>query len=128
MKFLRNTVVAAFAAAALGACAPAAEQAKLGVPESQTTLIVKNNNWQEVVIYMLRGSARARLGSVVGMGTARFRISDTMVSRAGDVRIMADPIGSTRAYTSPVIDVVPGSEVELLVQNNIATSNYSVYR
>jgi hypothetical protein len=128
MKFLRNTLVAAVAAAALGACAPAAEHAKLGNPESQTTLIVKNNNWQEVVIYMVRGATRARLGSVAGMGTGRFRLSDTMVSSAGDVRIMADPVGSTRSYTSPVIDVLPGAEVELQVQSNILASNFAVYR
>jgi hypothetical protein len=127
MKVLRNAFMAAVAAAALGACAPAAEHARLGNPESQTTLIVKNNNWQEVVIYMVRGATRARLGSVAGMGSARFRLSDTMVSNAGDVRIMADPIGSTRSYTSPVIDVLPGAEVELQVQSNIVASNFAVY-
>jgi hypothetical protein len=68
------------------------------------------------------------LGSVAGMGSARFRLSDTMVSSAGDVRIMADPIGSPRTYTSPVIDVVPGAEVQLQVQSNIIASNFAVYR
>ena len=128
MKFVRNTLAVAVVATALGACAPAAEQARMGPAESQTTLVVKNNNWQEVVIYMLRGTTRARLGSVIGMGSARFRIADTMISGTGDVRIMADPIGSERTYTSPAIDVVPGAQVELQVQNLINISTFAVYR
>ena len=128
MKFLRNALVAAVAAAALGACAPATEQSGPGAWESQTTLVVKNNNWQEVVIYMMRGASRARLGSVPSMGSARFRIAETMVNGIGDVRIMADPIGSDRTYTSPAINVVPGSEVELQVQSHISISSFAVYR
>lgn len=128
MKFLRRTLVVAVAASAMGACAPASEQARMGPAEAQTTLLVKNNNWQEVVIYMLRGTTRARLGSVSGMGSARFRIADTMISGTGDVRIMADPIGSQRTYTSPAIDVVPGAQVELQVQSTINISSFAVYR
>jgi hypothetical protein len=128
MRFLRNTIAVAITAAALGACAPATEQAQLGALESRTTLLVKNNNWQEVVIYMMRGSMRTRLGSVNSMGQARFRISDTMLTGTGDVRIVADPIGSERTYTSPAINVVPGSEVELQVQNVLSISSFAVYQ
>lgn len=128
MSNLRNTIAAAFAVAALAACAPVMDQAQTGPRESQTTLVVKNNNWQEVVIYMVRGPSRARLGSVAGMGTARFHLTDSMIANAGDVRILADPVGSARTYTSPVIDVLPGSQVELQVQSNINSSSFAVYR
>lgn len=126
MSILRNTLVAAIAALALGACAPVTEQAASHARESQATLLVKNNNWQEVVIYMLRGSSRARLGSVPSMGSARFRLEETMINGTGDVRIMADPVGSARSYTSPAINVIPGSEVELQVQNHISISSFAV--
>ena len=128
MRFLRNAVATAVAAVALGACAPATEQGMLGSPEIQTTLVVKNNNWQEVVIYMMRGAMRTRLGSVNSMGSARFKITDTMVNGTGDVRIMADPIGSPGSYTSPAINVVPGAQVELQVQNHISISSFAVYQ
>lgn len=127
MNTMRNTLAAACAALALGACAPVTEQASLSSRESQATLLVKNNNWQEVVIYMLRGSSRARLGSVPSMGSARFRLAEMMINGTGDVRIMADPIGSPQTYTSPAINVVPGSEVELQVQNHISISSFAVF-
>ena len=128
MRVLRNVLVAAATAAALGACAPAAEQARLGSPESKTTLLVSNNNWSDMVIYLVRGSVRSRLGSVSSMGTARFAITDAMSGGGyGEIRVLADPIGSDRTWTSPVINVVPGSQVELTGQNNLAISYFSVY-
>ncbi len=128
MKFIRSALVAVATAAALGACAPATEQAARGALESQTTLVVENSNWSDMVIYLVRGASRARLGSVTSMGTAKFRITDGMAGGSfGELRIMADPIGSDRTYTSPVINIVPGSQVELRLQNNIQISSFSVY-
>ena len=128
MKAIRSALVAVATAAALGACAPATEQAQLGAPESHTTLLVENNNWSDMVIYLVRGATRARLGSVTGMGTAKFRITDAMAGGGyGEVRIIADPIGSQRTYTSPVINIVPGSQVELTLQNNIQISSFAVF-
>lgn len=127
MKALRTFMVAAATAATLGACAPAAEQAELGTPETRTTLVVENNNWQEMVIYLVRGSLRSRIGSVPSLSTGKFTIPVSLTGGFGDLRVMADPIGSTRTYTSPVINIVPGSQVELTLQNNLAVSYFSVY-
>ena len=123
---VRNILVAA-TIAVVGACAPAAEQAELGSPERETTLIVKNNNWHDMVIYVVTGSQRARLGSVGSMSTTRFRIRDSLGGGFGQLRLVADPIGSNRSYALPIINVVPGSEVQVRLENNIATSSYSVF-
>jgi hypothetical protein len=121
-------LVAAATAATLGACAPLSEQAELNTPETRTTLVVQNNNWSEMVIYVVRGSTSARLGSVAGLATAKFPIPDVLSGGPyGEVRIMADPIGSNRVYTSEVIHIVPGTQVELSLANNLAMSYYSVF-
>jgi hypothetical protein len=126
MKCVRNILIAA-TAAMLGACAPAAEQAELGSPERGTTLIVQNNNWLDMVIYVVQGSQRARLGSVNSMTTSRFRITDSLAGGFGQLRLVADPIGSNRSFALPMINVVPGSEVQVRLENNIAASSYSVF-
>jgi hypothetical protein len=126
MKGVRKYLVAA-TVAMLGACAPAAEQAELGSPERETTLIVQNNNWHDMVIYVVTGSQRARIGSVNSMSTTRFRITDSLAGGFGQLRLLADPIGSNRAYALPIINVVPGSEVQVRIENNIAASSYSVF-
>ena len=127
MKAMSNLLVAAAAAATLGACAPATRQAELDSAERRTTLVIENNNWADMVIYVLRGAQRSRIGSVNSMSTARFKLPESVAGTYGDLRIIADPIGSNRTFTSPVISVVPGSQIEVSVQNNITTSTFAVY-
>jgi hypothetical protein len=128
MKIMRNMLVTITSAAALAACAPATEHAGLGAPESRTTLVVDNDNIAEVVIYALRGNLRSRIGSVRGLSTGRFTVHDVMLGGQGDLRLLADPVGSTKTYTSPVIHVVPGAEVELQVRQNLKISTFSVFQ
>ena len=128
MRGLRMFLVAAATAGTLGACAPLSEQAEFNTPETRTTLVVQNQNWSEMVIYLVRGTTRARLGSVLGMNSAKFQIPDVLSGGPyGELRVMADPIGSNRVYTSEVIHIVPGTQVELNLANNLAMSHYSVF-
>ena len=128
MIALRTHLVAAVTAATLAACAPLAEQAALNTPETRTTLVVENSNSSAMVIYLLRGSTRARLGSVPSMTTSKFPITDILAGGPyGEVRIVADPVGSSRAYTSEIINLVPGAEVQLNLADNLRLSHYSVF-
>lgn len=128
MRFLRTCLVAAATAATLGACAPLAEQAHLNTPETRPTLVVQNNNWSEMVIYVMRGTTRARLGHVSSMSSATFPIPEVLAGGPyGEVRIIADPVGSGGRYTSSVIQIVPGAQVEITLANNLAMSHYSVF-
>lgn len=127
MNAIHTAWIALATGATLGGCAPATEQAELGAPEGQTTLVVENNNWSDMVIYVTRGASRTRIGSVTSMRTATFRITDSMAGGGyGEVRIIADPVGTDRTYTSPVINIVPGSQVQLRLQNNVQVSSFSV--
>ena len=127
MHGFRYLVMTGAAAATLSACAPAMDQAAFGSANNQTMLIVENNNWSDMVIYVLRGAHRSRVGSVASMTTVRFKLPGSAAGLYGEMRIVADPIGSDRAFTSQVINVVPGANVEVRVENNIAVSSLSVY-
>ena len=124
---ISNLLVAAAAAATLGACAPATQHARMASAERRTTLVIENHNWADMVIYVLRGTQRSRVGSVNSMSTARFKLPESVAGTYGELRIQADPIGSRRTYTSPVINVVPGTQVELRLENNISISSFAVY-
>jgi hypothetical protein len=127
MRNLRNALVAAAAVATLGACAPATEQAALNSRERETTLVVENNNWQDMVIYVLIGSQRSRVGSVGSMSTVRFKLNSGLTGNQGQLRLLADPIGSNRTFTLPLINVVPGAQVQVRLENNIGTSTFGVF-
>lgn len=128
MQAIRNILVAAITAAALGACAPATEQAANGIPtRNNTQLLVKNNNWLDVAVYLVRGGSRTRVGTVTSMAQAQFRIPDSYVLGVSDITVQADPIGSNRTFTSAPIQVYPGARVELTVENAVQLSNFAVY-
>lgn len=128
MQKARAFTIAAAAAALLGACAPATEQARNPMlTGGKTTLVVENANWSEVTVYLLNGGSRIRMGSVPSMRQARFNIPDAYVLGVSDVTLQADPVGSGRTWVSPPIQVFPGARVALKVENTIRLSNFAVY-
>lgn len=128
MNRLRGFLTVISAAVALSACAPATEQAGTGgLARSRTMLVVENNNWLDVAVYVARGGLRTRLGAVSSMSKGEFAIPDAYVLGVADITVLADPVGASNAYTSPPIQVYPGARVELRVANNVRLSDYSVY-
>jgi hypothetical protein len=128
MKRLRALVAVAAMTLTAGACAPAAERvAHAGPTNSETKLMVENNNWLDVAVYLVRGSARTRIGSVTSMGRAEFRIPNAYVMGVSNVTVEANPIGASESYVSPPIEVFPGARVALTVGNSVRLSNYAVY-
>jgi hypothetical protein len=83
------------------------------MPNAPATLRVENRAFADMVVYLVSSSgARQRLGTVTGNSTARFRLPATATS-FGNVRFLADPIGSNRTPVSEEIAVRPGDEVVL---------------
>src|SRR3954467_1625158 len=120
MQVLRRILVVAAAAAALGACAPATEQATSSFPANRKTqLVIQNKNWMDVAVYLVRDGSRTRLGTVMSMASSEFKIPDAYVLGVSEINVQADPIGSNRTFTSGPIQVYPGARVELTVENAI---------
>lgn len=92
-----------------------------------TLLEVENDNWQDVNVYMVRGVSRFRLGTVTGNTSATFEVPATMLAAGGELRLMADPIGSRRPYVTEPIPFARGNTVIWRLGTNLAMSNYAVY-
>jgi hypothetical protein len=78
------------------------------------TLVVQNQNFNDVDVYAVAGGLATRIGTVTGNSTARFGLSEALYT-APDFRIVATPIGGNgRASTGPLI-VSPGQTIEFTV-------------
>lgn len=134
MRALHTAAVAALVLSLAGAgCAPAASSGYSPAgpyPESAPapTVRVTNHNWATMNVYAMRGSSRYRLGMVTSMSTAVFRIPTTVMGGQGRVELLADPIGSTRTFTAPVVYVHAGDQVQFDIQNHLPISSVSVFR
>jgi hypothetical protein len=86
---------------------------------------VTNHNSLDVDIFVLAGSARIRLGTVVTSRSQEFNLPPQALG-AGPVRISADPIGARAAYTSGPLTIADGDRIQLTVNPELAQSTISV--
>jgi hypothetical protein len=128
MSNARYLLVTALFAVSLNACASGSGQAVMDSPaRSSTRLVVQNNNFLDVAVYLMTGGSRMRLGTVRSNSTEQFRIPEAMAMGTSTLVVQADPIGSSIVYTSDPIPVYPGARVQLSVGSNVRLSTYSVF-
>lgn len=127
----RNAVLGAVLAVVVSAtgCGSAGKHtASNEFQAEKTVLVVENNNWMDMNVYILRdGGMKSRLGSVPSLGRSKFTLSPAMLGSSGRLRIFADPVGSSVGYTSDPIVVTNGQEVRFKVENNLRMSSFAVY-
>ena len=113
----------------IGACAtgqkttsePASGAVDLNTGErgrsDKTTVLVDNQNLNEMTIYAYQGTQRMRLGRARATSTTELRIPSSIVSGIVQMRFYAEPMvtGGQRAYISEMIPVQPGDQVDFLI-------------
>ena len=133
MSALKTLAAAVAATLVIGACAPGSTggggnvSAAPRAHRAPATVKVENFNWQDVVVYVVQSGQRVRLGMVTSMSTGKFRLPERFLGSTSDIRLYADPIGSTSGYTTEAIRVVSGQEVSLSVQNSLALSSVAIW-
>ena len=88
-----------------------------GRTSDNTTVVVDNQNLNEMTIYAYQGTQRMRLGRVRATGVTELRIPKSIVSGPVQMRFYAEPLvtGGQRSYLSEVIPVQPGDQVDFLI-------------
>jgi hypothetical protein len=89
------------------------------------TARITNNAWLDVNVYASRSGSRQRLGTVTGQNTEVFELPRSFVEARG-VSIVIDAIGSPQTYQTDVIPAGPGQQIDVVVQQRLAMSHYSV--
>lgn len=132
MDIHRNIWKPALAALALAIAAPMPGAAQEPEPEKEVrevappTITVANYNWLDVHVYLARASGgRTSLGLVTSQQTRSFDLPRGFTAGATDLQIIADPIGSGRAYVSPTFFPDPGTDFHLEIQASLGLSSAS---
>lgn len=84
--------------------------------DTETVLVVKNDNYLDHNVYLLNGLDRVRMGTARGLATTRFTIPRQYVFGVSVLQFLADPIGSNVTPVSERINVAPGDEVHLVIR------------
>jgi hypothetical protein len=83
----------------------------------KTTVLVDNQNLNEMTIYAYQGTQRMRLGRARATGLTELQIPSSMVSGVVQMRFYAEPMvtGGQRSYVSEMIPVQPGDQIDFLI-------------
>ncbi len=95
--------------------------------DAEVALEVESHNWSDIAIYLVRGTANERLGTVGALRTETFVLPYGRLGEGGDVRLMAYPIGGPRAYTSEELRVQPGQMIRWTLESDLTRSFLAVY-
>jgi len=125
VRAIFSALLVALTASACGSAGNAAPAD--GPTRATTTIEVRNNNWMDMVVYVVRSGMRVRLGMVNSMNETRFRVPPNMLAAGSSVRLEAHPIGSNQSYVAPPVHVAPGQRIDFTIQNHLAISSISVH-
>ena len=126
MRNIRHHWAVLSAATLLAACASGASRISSRAELQPISLTVTNQNWLDVNVFVVEGNSRFRVGQVGGNGSAMLSIPSSLVVN-GQVRLLADPIGSSDTYMTDMISVAPDEKVQLTVAPRMRMSSFAVW-
>jgi hypothetical protein len=92
---------------------------------AEITVVVKNQHWLDLNVYLIRGTYQKRLGIAGSSSTKVFSVSWSEVGGSA-VRLGADPIGDRTGLSTELLAVRPSSVVEWTIGSGLRQSNVSV--
>ena len=90
------------------------------------TLRIDNHFRADIAIYVLRGSVRSRLGTVVTAATVTYRVPPTYVGDTGGFYLVADPVGASGIRSERII-VRGGERITWSLESDLARSTLGIF-
>jgi hypothetical protein len=118
------------AATTLGGCASKTEgeaETPAAAANTPVGLEVENHGWSDIVVYLVRGTAEERLGTVGSLNSTVFTFPFHRLGTGNDARLKADPIGSDRVYYSEDIHIQPGQSLKWTLESDLSRSFLGAY-
>ena len=109
---MRGKIVAVLLLSA--ACGPRVN-AERPEPRPKTTVQVRNQNFQDMNVFLLSAGQRIRLGMVTGLSTQVFTLPEDIVRVSAQLQFELHPIGGRRNPISETITVMPGDQIVLTI-------------
>jgi hypothetical protein len=98
-------------------------------PDPNTPVLVEiESHFQgDVVIYLMRGNQRERLGMVSGLSGGAFTFPYRRLGNTGSARLLAYPIAGASAYASDPLYIQPGQSLKWTLEADLSRSSLVSY-
>ena len=87
-------------------------------------VVVENQNWSDMVIYVVRGGSRRRLGMVTTTNRASYELDRSLLT--SNMYLRAEAVGSSRSIRTDVLNVSEGDVVIWTIANQLGLSSYEI--
>lgn len=94
--------------------------------EPAPVITVRNDNWLDVAVYLVRGTSRLRIGTVSSTTSRTFRIPLEGIGTT-PLQVLADPIGENRQYVTDPVVLSPGQRLEVKVGSPLSFSSFAIW-
>jgi hypothetical protein len=85
------------------------------IEQEDVTIVVNNQSFPDVVIYIVPSGDPRRIGMVTGSSSTTLKVPYRQLS-TGTLQLLARPIAG-RSYLLPAVTVSPGDEVNVTINN-----------
>ncbi len=113
-------------AAAAGACHARTDSGTDPAPSTPVAVEVESHFMGDVVIYLLAGSQRTRLGTVTALQSATFTFPWRRLGTSGSRRLLAYPIAGPRSVVSEPLYLQPGQSIKWTLESDLDRSTLVV--
>jgi hypothetical protein len=96
-------------------------------PEPTVDLQVQNHHWRDLTLYAIHDGQRSRIGTVTAVSTAVFTLPAHLLAANGEMRFVADAIGSQDTVTTERLIVRPGQRVGWTLESDLARSSVAIW-
>jgi hypothetical protein len=125
---LRRGIAALLLLTALGACRSKRSDTSVQPdPNAQVAVEVESHFQGDIIIYLVQGSQRQRLGTVTALSKAEFSFPYRRLQTSSSLRLMAYPLAGAQAYLSEPLLVQPGQYVSWTLESDLGRSSLAVY-
>jgi hypothetical protein len=96
-------------------------------PSTPVLVDVESHFMGDVVVYLLAGSQRTRLGTVTALQSAAFTFPWRRLETSGSRRLLAYPIAGNRSFVSDPLYLQPLQSIKWTLESDLDRSTLVVY-
>ena len=93
--------------------------------QGSVNLVVQNQNFYDMDVYVVSEGLATRIGDVTGNSTARFTL-DPSFFPSSELRIVGTPIGGNGRASSGPLNVAPGQTVTFTIGSTLRQSSATI--
>jgi hypothetical protein len=124
-RLLIGLLAASAALSTATACSRPNEAAGEVLPATSIGLTVTNQNFLDMDVYAVSDGLATRLGTVTGNAKRNFVLHPSLAA-AGDLRIVATPIGGNGRASTGNVNVSPGQTIDFRIGSILRNSTVSI--